>query len=468
MFSMYEESGCLVTDDSRMILLAGATVGGGSTINWSASFRTPDHVRREWADAHRLDFIYSPAYDLAMDAVCSRLGVQSEVVDENFQNGVLRRGCTVLGYHVDNIPRNSPPDHQCGFCGLGCKQEKKQGAMLTWLEDAAASGAVVVAACRADEVLSWPSKNKMRRRVAGIVAEVVSERRISLYVEANVVVAACGALRTPPLLIRSGLRNRAIGRNLHIHPVQMVWGHFQEREAPAGKCYRGGIMTAYTKEVANWDTTGYGALIQCPASQPGIIGLALPWISGLDFKARMLNFARTAFFIVLGRDRGGGSVSADANGRLCVRYQLSDLDKESLRDGADRGLRILGAAGASEVGSFNNDGEVFVRGGEAAPASFEAFLARVRARSFQKLSTVTVSAHQMGSCRMGASPATSAVRPSGETWEVEGLFVADSSVFPTATGVNPMITVQSIAYCTADSILRHLQNGTSPPHCTSV
>lgn len=58
---------------------------------------------------------------------------------------------------------------------------------------------------------------------------------------------------------------------------------------------------------------------------------------------------------------------------------------------------------------------------------------------------------------MGASPAASAVDPRGETWEVEGLFIGDGSVLPTSSGVNPMVTIQSIAYCTADSVVHYLQ-----------
>lgn len=456
MYAMYEESGCLVTDDSRIMLLAGATVGGGSTINWSASFRTPCHVREEWARSHHLDLFASHVYEDAMDAVCSRLGVQSEVAHENFQNGVLRAGCRALGFHVENIPRNSPPDHQCGFCGLGCKQGKKQGAIQTWLEDAASAGAVVVASCKVKEVL-WVRKGKGRRKVAGVVAEVVSKRQhVNIYVETGVAVAACGALWTPSILRQSGLRNGSIGKNLHIHPVQVVWGHFEEGKGAAGESFRGALMTACSNVAANWDTTGYGALIQCAASQPGIISIVLPWVSALDFKERMLKFARTAFFIVLTRDRGGGQVGVDMDGRLLVRYQVSNMDKKSLRDGAEKGLRILAAAGAREVGTCNSDGETFVSGASA--ADFDAYLARTRAKSFKKLSTITVSAHQMGTCRMGTHPSTSAVKPSGETWEVEGLFVADTSVFPTATGVNPMITVQSIAFCIADSVLLYLQH----------
>ena len=44
------------------------------------------------------------------------------------------------------------------------------------------------------------------------------------------------------------------------------------------------------------------------------------------------------------------------------------------------------------------------------------------------------SAHQMGSCQMGASAKGSVVAPDGQSWQVSGLYLADASVLPTSTG----------------------------------
>jgi choline dehydrogenase-like flavoprotein len=57
---------------------------------------------------------------------------------------------------------------------------------------------------------------------------------------------------------------------------------------------------------------------------------------------------------------------------------------------------------------------------------------------------------------MGASPETSAADPSGETWDVRNLIVADGSAFPTASGVNPMITIQAIARLNARRLAARL------------
>ncbi len=63
------------------------------------------------------------------------------------------------------------------------------------------------------------------------------------------------------------------------------------------------------------------------------------------------------------------------------------------------------------------------------------------------------SAHQMGTARMGTDPATSAANPLGELHDTSGVWIGDTSVFPTAVGVNPMVTCQALARRTAHAIL---------------
>ncbi|KAG9847590.1 hypothetical protein KCU77_g8234, partial [Aureobasidium melanogenum] len=67
-----------------------------------------------------------------------------------------------------------------------------------------------------------------------------------------------------------------------------------------------------------------------------------------------------------------------------------------------------------------------------------------------------VSAHQMGTARMGSSPTNSVVNSRGAVWNTQSLFVADTSVFPGASGVNPMITGMAIARGIARGIVEDL------------
>ncbi|GLJ25900.1 hypothetical protein SUGI_0496530 [Cryptomeria japonica] len=459
MRDLYEEKGLLRTEDQNMVIFAGSTVGGGSAINWSASFRTPDHVLREWTQTLGLEMFQSPRYREAMDRVCDRLGVQEDCEEESFQNAVLRKGCEALGYHVGNVPRNATADHYCGWCNLGCRRGTKQATSETWLVDAINAGAVILTRCSAHRVLHTSNSGRKGRKAIGVVAKIGGTER-QLFIRARATVVSSGALRTPPLLHASGLENPHIGKNLHLHPVQIVWGYFPPGVAAQGTCYQGGIMTAFSNETAAWDTTGYGAILQTPILHPGAFAGAIPWRSGSHFKQTMLKFSRTCSFIVLLRDRGSGTVAPKADGSLDIKYKLQPDDEERAREGVEKGLRVLAAAGAVEVGSHHQDLESFKLGPDSSrihDKDFEEYVSRVGKKGGAPL----YCAHQMGSCRMGVSSGESAVDENGESWEVEGVYVADGSVLPTALGINPMITIQSIAYCIAHNVVQYI-NETRP------
>ncbi|KAM3734457.1 hypothetical protein ACB098_10G015800 [Castanea mollissima] len=457
---MYLSSGLLATDDMGVLVLAGSTVGGGSTINWSASIKTPQHVINEWCDRYELELFGSELYKEALDVVCEKMGVQSKFQDEGFNNAVLRQGCRELGYPVKNIPRNSPPDHYCGWCCLGCKDGRKKGTSETWLVDLVNSGnGAILPGCEAIKVLTKTKKGRDRKTATGVAFEFeYNGAKDIAVIESKVTIVACGAISTPALLKKSGLKNGNIGKNLHLRPVTMAWGYFPDTPLPDvwpeedKKSYEGGIMTAMSTVVANLDGSGYGAVIQTPSLHPGTFSILMPWISGTDIKNRMCRFSRTAHIFALARDKGSGTVVSPNS----INYQMEVSDEENLKTGLEKILRILTAAGAEEIGTHHCQGET-LNVKNVGSTEFERFVKEESSRALRGLSMPICSAHQMGSCRMGVDVKKSVVNQMGETWEVERLFVADTSVFPTALGVNPMVTVQAIAYCTAQSALQVLR-----------
>jgi choline dehydrogenase-like flavoprotein len=64
--------------------------------------------------------------------------------------------------------------------------------------------------------------------------------------------------------------------------------------------------------------------------------------------------------------------------------------------------------------------------------------------------------HIMGSARMGGSPKTSACDANGQTWDARDLVVCDASAFPSASGVNPMISIEAIAHMNATRLAARL------------
>jgi choline dehydrogenase-like flavoprotein len=439
---MFEKGGLCVSEDLNVLILAGATLGGGTTINWTACLRTPQVVLDEWEQRFGVTGFTGKAYEKAMDAVSARIHVTTAESEANPRNAVLVRGGGNLGCTVDPLPRNVENCADCGFCGFGCAHGAKQTTMHTYLQDAQKRGARIAVQTTVHRVLLEDGK------ATGVEGHTrtADGRQVKLKVKARVVVSAAGSLQTPALLLRSGLHNTNIGRNLHLHPATGIFGFY---EAPV-KTWEGVMMSHFIADFNNMDGQGYGVTLESAPGHPGLTAISFPWKDGFTHKWMMQQYGHVANVLVLTRDRDGGQVCIDRHGEPYYRYSISKNDLEHLRRGVIEGIKIQRAAGAREiyapvaaVGHYHAD---------QGDAAFEAFLNRVSADPFHKYSFVVGSAHQLSSCRMGGNSALGALKPTGESYEVDNLFVADGSVLPSATGVNPMLTIMSVAHVIAGHI----------------
>lgn len=473
MDQMYEHGGIMSTVDGQVMLLAGSTVGGGSAVNWAACIKTPKKLTEEWVEEEKIPLFGDEEYVSAMDTVWRRIGVTESCVKEGFQNRVLRRGCENLGLKVNSVARNCSEDN-CNHCCYGCRSGDKRGTDTTWLVDAVGDNAVILTGCKAERFIlekqnssgKWTGKKKKKKfKCVGAVAMIVGGGKVTKRIEirARVTISACGSLQTPPLMIASGLRNKHIGKNLHIHPVVLAWGYFPNSVSDIddyndGNVYDGGIITSIHKmmpeEETEDDPTRANVIIETPIMLPGTYASMVPWVSGADVKQRLSRYSRTVHLFALVKDRGSGTVKSEGR----IRYSFDVSDKEKLRKGLRRTLQILIAAGAVEVGTHRSDGQKLKM---TKGCDVDEFLDGVEAFggagvSGSRLWGFYSSAHQMGSCRMGLTEEDGGVDVNGLSWEADGLFVCDSSVLPSAVGVNPMITIQATAYCLATKISQTL------------
>jgi choline dehydrogenase-like flavoprotein len=279
-----------------------------------------------------------------------------------------------------------------------------------------------------------------RGRATGVTTTVTvaDGRRHALTVRAGAVVVAAGAICSPAILARSGVANRNVGRGLKLHPASAVVGFFKERVEP----WTGAIQTRYSDQLADQDGKGYGAKFETAPMHFALPASAFGWEGPEQMRETIGRLAHLSLVGILLRDRDGGRVVTGRDGRARVEYELSNYDAGHLRAAVRAGAQVLAAAGATEVMTIQTP-PVRARPGD--PGWLDRFGAAADAGGYTKGRMTAITFHQMASCAMGRERTTSVVGETGESHDVRGLYVADGSLFPTSSGVNPMLTIMALA-----------------------
>lgn len=181
------------------------------------------------------------------------------------------------------------------------------------------------------------------------------------------------------------------------------------------------------------------------------------WKDGLDYKTQALKFRHTNGYISIVRDRDTGRIWLDpTTGRPGMTYTPSAFDRKHIMEGNIAMAKILYVSGASEIHvaitgvppfirETNEKGEVIEDEDGVTSPAFQAWLEKLRQVGNKPNTACFSAAHQMGTCRMSVAEKDGVVDPKGRVFGTEGLYVADASVFPSASGVNPMITNMAIS-----------------------
>ncbi len=424
------------SEGGELGLLAGSTLGGGTVINSMACRPLPDDVRADWAAAG-LEGVDGEEWDRYFDTVWTALGANSEATVYNRNAEVLIEGLNAAGLEHHRIPRNAElfddPTY-CGYCNAGCQQGCKRSVLKTYLQDAVDAGARFLVDCFVEKITAEDGA------ATGVKARV-GETEVT--VAAPTVVVACGGIESPALLLRSEIGGPAVGKNLRVHPSYMITGVYDE---PV-EAWNGQLITVMSFDFQHClGESGFyiSPLGLSPATWAG----QSPWIDGEEMRRHFLKFPSMASWHSITHDHGSGQVVLGEDGKALVRWSMTDDDYD--RQVAIRAhtelARVHHAAGAAEIFTFHWSPHHWRRGED-----FDAYIEQLEAAAPEEYTAY--SAHQMGSCRMGSSPEDAVADGRGELHDTRGVWVGDASAFPTATGVNPMVSIMVLAERTADRIL---------------
>ena len=425
--TLYRDGGGGMAIGRPSVLYAeGRCVGGSTVVNGGMSWRTPAPVLQRWAEQEGLRDIGEQDLDPYFTAIESRLSVGTQDPEtigrdsELFKSGAEARGWTVVANRRNQL-------HCAGTnnCSSGCPTGAKRSMLVTTVPRALARGARLYADCRVDRVTrSGPG-------VTGVTGHFVrpgGRKGPSLTVRARAVIVAGGAVQTPALLMRSGLRPASgqLGRNLSVHPNAVVTAIF-DQDVTGWQ----GVHQAYQVR----EFMAGGLLLTATNLTPPMLAGILP-AYGRELGELMADYNRIVTAGPLVSDTGTGRVRHVPGLGPQVFYQLTDHDAARVARGVELTAQALFAAGARCV-LLPFDGTPVVRGPDE--------LRRLLARPVPRRSLQLFSIHLMGTARMSEDPRRGVTGSFGEFHGVPGLIVADASLFPGPVGINPMETVIALA-----------------------
>ena len=157
----------------------------------------------------------------------------------------------------------------------------------------------------------------------------------------------------------------------------------------------------------------------------------MPYESSESHQAFMKRFNQTMTLAVMFRDRPVGRVTSTG-----FEYALAEEDHAGWLDSLHTGARIMFAAGGRRV-FFNSHRPLILNSPDEIDTTLTSIL--VAQRRIQ-----ITSGHPMGGCALGGDARRDVVDSRGRSWDIDGLYVADSSLLPTSLGVNPCYTVYAL------------------------
>jgi choline dehydrogenase-like flavoprotein len=412
------------------------TVGGTTVINSAICVRTPDDIFEQWKRDHGIDGLRDRV-GAAQDRIERELFVEEVPAEaRGLSNLYAKRGADELHWpHSHYMRRYVKGCVGAGQCLQGCRGRHKQSTNLNYVPETVARGGFVVSSAPVDRVVFEQSC------AVGVTGRFVhaatraSGTRFMVRAKKGVVVAA-SVTHSPLVLMRSGVKLRALGKFFRAHPGTGVFG-----------CYEKPV-DMNVGATQGWASTGFrdkpGLKLETLAIPPELVASRLSG-GGRVLMQRLAEYRHLAMWCHAVRAESTGTVGRSLFGdRPVVRYTLDRADMERFRQGMVLLAKQHFAAGAKEIVP-GIAGMPFKLGPDEVGLLEDAPLDPRR--------YVAILSHLFGGCVMGRDAETSVTDGHGRVHGFENLVVADASVIPTNLGVNPQHTIMGLAATFAEDML---------------
>lgn len=444
---LYQESAARLTKDKGIKILQGRNVGGGTTVNWTTSFKTPKRSLEWWESAWDVkDCSYSKMLPY-FEEVEKLIGIKTWDVPPNENNEVLSRGLSQLGISQGIIKRNVIDCHNLGYCGMGCPVGAKQSTLVALIPDLLKQGHFLGHHLRCEKVLF--EKN----RAVGVLLRGMDRRGNSptkniLKIKAKVVILSAGAIGTPAILKRSNALDPygLVGKRTTVHPVCLSGAMMKDEVEP----WQGAPQVVYSDHFLKTRplTEKMGFKLEVAPIHPIILATVVDK-HGPEHRYIMENLPHFQAILSLMRDgfhdeSVGGEVYLKDDGTPGLDYNITPYVWNGIKDAWLASAEIQFSAGAEKVWPIHRDAPFYSSWAEAK--------AGINSLSLEVLKAKLVSAHVMGGCPMSEDIKKGVVDSYGKHHHIENLYVMDGSIFPTSVATNPMETILSFSLKNSQAI----------------
>lgn len=434
---LYFDSGGFLTRDMSMTLAFGKAYGGSTVVYTGTSLTLEPRIVDRWKVPGLTSEDILERSRRYLDQNNVHLLPEEDLNDNNT---LFRDGCRKLGYRVAQFPINVKGCRGSSLCNLGCPNQAKQGTHRVQLPEAERQGVEVITNCKVERIQDRTLEATVRNPEFGVPSPWSEGTH---RVKARAVVVCAGAVNSPALLMRSGLPSElpALGRYFTCHPALILVAQHDE---PITN-FHGHPKSFYCDHF----TEDEGYLLETCMYFPFTTSKNLAGF-GEEHESLVRSMDRLQMILSLAIDpaRPENRVTLGPQGQPVVDYRLGEGVIESLVKSMRTSARIFFAAGARRV---------------HAPAASRFLIEAEDAgrldtligREHFKLGKVSVTAaHLMGGCRMGRNSSDSVTDGWGRVHGVPWLYVADASLFPRCSEINPYVTIMALADRVAERV-RH-------------
>ncbi len=403
-------------------------LGGGTLFNSAICMRPLPSALQRWREDFGLAEMAEETLDPHLEAVEAFLSIKpTEDAVMGRRNELFREACEKLGWSWDRILRFEDGCQGSGECITGCRTGGKVTLDKRGVPEIVEAGGQVLTSVHVDRLII--EHGRVRGIEGSAVCPDTHKRTHPVRILAGCTVLAAGAIGSPAIMRRSGLTREAIGASLRFHPSCYIMGVFDEEVNP----WFGATQGIHTSEHLE-----RGIKLEALWATASTFSRGLP-TRPKTFKRYLKRWPNMAVFDGwVSGDASSGEVRLLPGGRPDLRYTLGDADARRLQEANALLCDMFAAVGAREVFTGLPGIPEVVDPAEGA--------ARIREARYATAELPTASNHVFGGSPMGANPDAAACDGWGRVYDVDDLYVCDTSLYPSSPGVNPQLTAMALGH----------------------